>query len=234
MKRILIVGGNSKLARKFIDRSKDKYDLHATYRNLPKASSLAAHKLDLVDSQSVKQFLDSVKDISFDGVLFFASTFSNDMQREQKYEMQIQQDMLINALAPYQIARNLTVSKHARCVFFGDSIIGNPRAGYHSYSLSKHTMEYIVMALAIERRDELTTICFRLGPTMPPEDLPNTDAYFYDRTVIRVPDVPGGLLDYLEFLIDHDNLSVTGAFVDYDGGFYLKNAFAESIKLSKL
>ena len=228
MKNILVIGGNSKLAKIFIKYYKYNTNLFITYRGKDDATiveedGLKAYELNLGDISSVLNFVKKVSEINFDAVLFFASTYLEDSRETNEYYRQILNDLKVNALSPYIVSRELKVNHNCKFIFFGDSVVNQPRKNKHSYSLSKHSLEYVVQMLAIERRNEVATICFRLGPTCPPESVKDKDKYYYSNSAINVPNIAEGLIETIDFIINKDNLNMTGAFIDYDAGFYLRN-----------
>jgi NAD(P)-dependent dehydrogenase (short-subunit alcohol dehydrogenase family) len=230
--KILIIGGNSKLARKFIQRFGADYSLHVSYyrKQRKPLDNEIQYSLDLSNSESINSFISKLDTTDFTAVLFFASTYSSDMREEKPFNKQLNSDMAINALGPYEISRKLQVEQECKLIFFGDTATHMPRSERHSYSLSKNTMEYVVKCIATERPEKIRSFCFRLGPTLAPESSTDPNKY-YNRNLIHVHDAADGLVEYINFLINAKNLSSTGGFIDYDGGSGLIGSlFGDSIE----
>ncbi len=225
MKRnILIIGCSSKIAKKYIEESYSLYNIYATYNresaNLPHGIK-ELYSLNLSSKSSILEFLKKIEDISFSGVLFFASTHSIDSIDAADFYEQILEDQQVNVFGPCLIARSLKYEKLGRVFFFSDAGLNNPRENYLSYNLSKQSLENINKLLATELHDRAISVCFALGPVLAPEGTSDINKY-YNRNLISTEDITLGLAKYINFIIDESNLSMTGVTLNYDGGTYLR------------
>jgi len=225
MKRnILIIGCSSKIAKKYIEESYSIYNIYATYNralaDLPNGIK-ELYSLNLNSKSSILEFLKNIKEISFSGVLFFASTYSIDSIDAAGLYEQILEDQQVNVFGPCLIARSLKYEKLGRVFFFSDAGRNNPRENYLSYNISKQSLENINKLLATELHDRAITICFAMGPVLAPEGTSNINKY-YNRNLISTGDITLGLARYINFIIDEPNLSMTGVTLYYDGGTYLR------------
>lgn len=69
-KNILIIGGNSKLGRRYIESNKSDYNLHVTYfeTTQPASANELQYSLDLSSGMSIKAFMTKIEGIPFDAV----------------------------------------------------------------------------------------------------------------------------------------------------------------------
>lgn len=222
-KKILIIGSSSKIAQALIGATGDKYEIYATSRTATEILN-AVHThyvLDLSDRQAISTFLTEVKDIVFDAVLFFAATYSPDPEGQESYLDQLQSDLQINALSSLQLSKGLSLKPGSTIILFGDAGLSTPKEGYTSYSITKAVVEQITKALAVDLSPNTRVLCFRLGPTYARENHPDRKQY-YSKLLINVNDPVEGLVRSLCFYIDESNICMTGSFINYDGGAYLK------------
>ena len=143
--KILIVGGSSKLAKLFISAYANLYEIHATYSSA--SDNLApgvfkSYSLDLNDTDSINNFIDTAKDLKFKAVIFFASTFAKDAEDNEERIRQFESDMRINVVSPIIIARSLNyINNDGRIFVFGDIYTSKPLPSMINYSYSKQLLE---------------------------------------------------------------------------------------------
>ncbi len=224
MKKILIVGASSKLARRFLLTKGDEYKLYGTYNNIPPKTGkimIQQYKLNLANVVSINTFTDTVASIVFDGLLFFASTYIADPQDKSDMTGRYQSDMFINSTSIAILAKNIHFQPGSKIIVLGDSGISLPKKGYTSYSLSKLALEDIIKLLAVDLAPNVSTICIKLGPTLTAYRGTEKELY-YDRNLIKVKDPASGLINFINFLLNEPNFNSTGFIVNYDGGTYLR------------
>lgn len=225
-KNLLIIGTNSKLAKLFTKTYAESFNFYGTYHDGPfKESDVynQQYKLDLSKPDEVLDFIKTVQPLEFSGVLFFASTYSQDPTDSSDLLAQMLLDQQINAIAPSVMAKSLNYAPQGRIILFGDSGLNTPKRQAMSYSHSKLLLEQTCKLLAVELMDKATCVCFLLGPTMAPEDISedNKNAY-YSRSLNPTKDIPLGLVHYINFILEDDDLNITGSSIYYDGGTYLR------------
>lgn len=230
---VLLVGCTSKIARLFQQTYADQYTFYGTYAHAPNKLPQGfkeLYQVDLKNPGSVQTFLNHVRDIPFKAVLFLASTYDVDRTAPEGFMQQMLSDQQVNVLSPAAIARSVTYADSGlgRAIFFGDSGLDTPKPRYLSYSLSKLMLEKLVKLLAVELAERAICLCFKLGPTYAPVNTSDPESY-YSRNLVKVPDVPVGLIRYLNFIISEDNLNVTGAEIVYDGGTYLRRLATSAV-----
>lgn len=220
---ILIVGGNSKIAQVFIDKYYQDFNIYATFRSLPvnKSKYSQAYELNLENKQAVLSFIDKIKTIDFKAVLFLASTFKTDAVTNNQFLDQLSSDQQINVFSGITIARNLNYEKTGRVIFFGDVALAQPRIKKISYELSKAYLVQVIKSLAVDLADQAVVLAFNLGPIIDynQNNQPNN---FTEFNLVEVNQPILGLVNFINFIINEDNLSMTGSLIDYDGGFSLK------------
>lgn len=225
MKKLLIVGCTSKIARRFIETAKNDCELYGTLNNAQNTPD-GLHKtytVNLANPDEVTQFTQTVSDTTFDGVLFFASAYTPDPEDQHALIDSVQRHLQVNALSALQIATGLHYNKGASVIFFGDSGLQAPKPNHVAYSLSKSLLENMTKTLAVQLKDSARVLCFRLGPVYARHDHPDPEA-FHNRNLLRVDDAPGGLVRTLLSMLKEPDLGMTGSIIDYDGGAFLKRA----------
>ncbi len=224
IKKILVVGVTSKIAKQFLLTKSSKCELYGTYNNNPlKKEKLlkGQFKLDLSSVTSINSFIDLVSDITFDGMIIFASTYVADPLTKNEMESRYQSDMFINVTSVAIIAKNINFQAGSKIVVLGDNGTSLPKKGYSSYTLSKLALDEVVKVLAVDLAPNVSTICIKLGPTLSNHHLLRNDHY-YDKGLIKVKDPTRGLINFINFLINEPNFNTTGSVVNYDGGAYLR------------
>jgi len=151
MKKILILGGNSDIGKKIIDKLENNknFILNVHYNNVfsikkySKKIKLIKKNFLYVNNENVKKIFDNNYDIIINLVGYVSSqSFLNFSLRE------IQKTILINSFVPFLIIRNslnnMIKKKYGRII--NTSSIGVKFGGGNrtfSYSLSKHINEFI-------------------------------------------------------------------------------------------
>ena len=129
-------------------------------------------------------------------------------------------DLQINSFSQLTVAKFLTYAPDAKVFLFGDSGLQQPKKNFSSYSLSKAVLHSLVSIIAIELAERAKVLCFALGPTKPSASEMRKSEYFAQNAV-QVDNPTSGLISYITFLLQQDNLSMTGIEIPYDGGAYL-------------
>jgi nucleoside-diphosphate-sugar epimerase len=223
-KKLLLVGCTSKISRRFVAAAAQLYELHGTSITATDLPNGIDHhyKLDFRDQQQVAAFIESVKDISFDGVLCFAAVYTADPQDPDHLVKHLNESIQVNVGGQLQIARGIQYADNSSLIFFGDAGLYHPKQGHTAYSLSKSMVDDMTRLLAIELQAATRVLCFRLGPVQPRHDRPDASKYF-NRNLLKVADPGQGLINLLLFCIGEPNLGMTGTCIDYDGGAYLQS-----------
>lgn len=220
---ILVIGCGSKIAQGLIARAKDSYEIYGTYFNgkpdgVPESNLF---KVDLANPAQLQQFIADIQDIPFKAILFFASTYKADSDSIEDYMHNFERDLRVNALHQILIAKHATYAEKAKVLLFGDAGLYQPKKGFTSYSVSKSLLQTLSRILAAELIETATVITFALGPTKPPKAWEQSEKAYFTRNPVQVADPAGGLVNYIMFLIEEENLSTTGIEIPYDGGAYL-------------
>lgn len=222
MKKVLIIGCTSKIARAFIKAAVGQFEIHGACRNQSEAPTglTACYGINLESIPSVFEFLDTVRDIVFDAVLYTASIYTADVSDDHVFTEQCLRDMQVNAIGALLIGKKVRLSNVSTFIVFGDAGLGVPKPLHSSYSLSKTALDQVVKSLAIERINT-SFLNIKLGPVLPPDDRGDKES-FYSRNLKRVDDHVQGLVELCMSLILIENLGMTGCSISYDGGAYLK------------
>jgi NAD(P)-dependent dehydrogenase (short-subunit alcohol dehydrogenase family) len=181
---------------------------------------VACYGINLNSVSSILEFLDAIRDVVFDAVLYTASTYTVDASEEHAFAEQCTRDMQINTIGALLIGKRVLLRKGSTFIVFGDAGLLIPKPNYSSYLLSKAALDQTIKSLAIERTDT-SFLNIKLGPVLPPDDRENK-ASFYSRNLKRVDEPVEGLIELCMSLIRIDNLGMTGCSINYDGGAYLK------------
>ena len=224
MKKILVIGADSKIAKTLQQITDGTYSLVLSSRkpNMTPEKHSILH-LDLSDATSVKTFTEQVADETFAAVFIFASTYRPDQESTTEYLEQAREDSVINALAPISILRSLRYEAKAKVFLFGDAGLDHPKEKHSGYSISKLLFEHLSKELAVELAPkDVSVIMFRLGPTVPSAQSESAHKEFHHRRLLGVEDPAKGLIKLCLFLLEEPNISITGTIIDYDGGAYLK------------
>ena len=125
-KKVLAIGGTSKIARLFIAKFKDEYTFTITQRTGKKGEDTHV-ELDLSSASSVQAFITSQDKILYDAVLVFTSVYEKDPNDTQEYLSRAEHDMRINALSQLAILTGLHYEKNSTIILFGDAGIDRPK-----------------------------------------------------------------------------------------------------------
>lgn len=224
MKKILIIGATSKIARRLIADLGDNYHLTLTSKSLIDSSQvLETVILDLTDEVSVENFVDQQRGKLYAGVFVFAATYEQDSDVYSRYCTQMMRDFTTNTLAPMVILRSLSYEEGGSVFLFGDAGIAHPKEHFMSYTTSKALLEQETRSLAVELAPRgVSVIAFALGPTYPENNDPKKIARYKERCLLKVADPTEGLVRLSRFLLETPNINITGTTIQYDGGAYLK------------
>ncbi len=211
MKKILVIGGNSKLAKIFIRGQKVNETLKVTTKQA----------LNLEKESSIKDFIKKNKNI-FDAVIFFASIYEKmssfvDIRN-------IERHLLINVINPLRLLKGLNLNKSARIIFFVDSGIIQPKPGFLGYSFSKAVLQELIRELAVEFAPNKTVVGLSLGPTISSKKSREAKRKYHKRSLIKVEHPEQGVVNLVRFLIHEENLYMSGCIIPYNGGTYIKRS----------
>jgi len=210
---LLIVGGDSKIAGKFIDRHTKHYNVYCTSRKINKPNSRTVH-LDLADTNSVNALIEDLSHVKFDGVVCFVSTYYHKIIPEIRT---IENDLQVNFLGIYRIAKNLNLANNSKIILLSDSALYQPKREYFGYSVSKMLLNLYAKQLAVDLAPGTSTNLICLGPVMTNKTGKEKEKYF-KKSLIRVEDPQEGLVNLIDFLLREENLHMTGTEIIYDGG----------------
>ncbi len=215
--KILIVGGSSKLAKLFISAYANLYEIHATYSSA--SDNLApgvfkSYSLDLNDTDSINNFIDTAKDLKFKAVIFFASTFAKDAEDNEERIRQFESDMRINVVSPLIIARSLNyINNDGRIFVFGDIYTSKPLPSMINYSYSKQLLELSTQLLNKQIQKQAHAFCLKLGRIM---DYSTT-------TTQAAPQAAITLIKTINHLIAVDDPNDYGDIIDFKTGDNFKD-----------
>jgi len=219
-KKILIIGADSKVAKLFIAKFSEKYTLALTRRSATAIGSSDV-QLDLSSVESVTQFISTQKNHLYDGALVFASVYEQDPVSTEDYLEKARNDLAINVFSPMAIVRNLHFNPNSTILFFGDAGIHVPKPNHTIYTTSKAALLAAARSLAVELHDKTKVITLSLGPTLAPESREDK-AGFYNKNLLHLENIGDGLINYCDFILNENNLGMTGSEIVYDSGTYLK------------
>lgn len=218
---ILIIGENSKIAKKFISKHGDKFLIIGTYyknKNLDK-NIYQSYYLDLSSRDSIRNIINSFSNIRFSAVLIFSSVYDQDIEfdTEDSFD-RIIEVLSINAYCIMPILKSLNFTNNSKIVIFGDSGLSQPRKDFSYYSISKSLLSSVNRIIAVELSPKTAVININLGPTLTGK-LDN-HSYYYHRGLIEVQEPVLGLVNLLSFILREPNLFMTATEINYDGGTY--------------
>ena len=218
-KTILLIGADSKLALKFLDKFENqrKYKIYKTYHSSKKKINSSEFIIDLRNEDEIRSLIVRLSNIQFDSVLFFASVYKKDGLVSLDLLKQYKEDVNINAFSFSYLCRNLKLSNSSKIIAFGDAGISHPKNGYTSYSLSKLVLEGVVKILSVELCPNTSVNLISLGPSFTLKD--NKD--YYLRSLLKIEKPYESLVSLIDFMISEDNLNITGTTIAFDGGTYL-------------
>jgi len=225
MKKILIIGASSKIAKRLIALLDGSYELTITSRLTAdsRGSSCTTTVLDLLDEVAVQNFITQHKETRYIGVLVFSATYESDSDSAPGYYAQMMRDLTINSLAPMTILRSISYDEGARVFLFSDAGLAHPKHRFTSYAASKALLEQQSRSLAVELAPSgASVITFALGPTYPQSTKAEEIIQYRKRCLITVDDPTKGLVELIRFILETPNINITGTTIQYDGGAYLK------------
>jgi len=228
MKKLLILGGNSDIGMKIIDKLivNNKFKLYVHFnKNFPKKKyskkiEFIKRNLFNINEKNIKKIFDSDYDIIINLIGYVSNqSFKNFTLKE------IQKTILINSLAPLLVIRNsidnMKRKKYGRII--NTSSIGTKFGGGNStfaYSLSKYINEFIPGEIRKLSSNNILYNTIRIGVT---------DTKFHKKIKNkslkkRIKLIPinkmastDDVANYIIFLIDHNNF-VTNEIINITGG----------------
>lgn len=221
-KRILIIGGNSKIAQAFIKKYYLKYQMDVTVHEnrdiSPFLSKGNSYQLDLANDASVKDFTNQMGGHKYDGLLFFAGVYNNELSWDKTRFISI---LRINFISYLDLIFNLKLRTNSKIIFFTDEGLVQPKKNYFYYSFSKALLKDCIRLLAVELAQTSSVIGIGLGPTKTIAHDVNKTQY-YSRSLISVKNPRMGLINLIDFVLSENNFYSTGKIIPFDGGTYIK------------
>lgn len=221
-KRILIVGGNSKIARVFIGKYCNKYKiditLHKNKKVLDTVSQLRWYKLDLTNELSINNLINFLKNCKYDGVLFFSSVYYQHLNFNSE---DFGKSLKTNILGNLKLIRGLKLKKNSKIIFFTDEGLEQPKKNHLFYSFSKALLKDYIRLLAVEFSLTSIVLGIGLGPTITDKVGFEKKKYF-SRSLVHIKNPSLGLANLINFILSEDNFYSTGKIIPFDGGTYLK------------
>ncbi|HLD90333.1 MAG TPA: hypothetical protein VI911_04865 [Patescibacteria group bacterium] len=221
-KRILLIGGNSKIARAFTKKYFSKYQIDITlYKKNDIGqflNEIDTYQLNLTNDISIKNLIKKLKDYKYSGVLFFSSIYSNESNwNKSKFTKMLK----INFLSYLDLIYNLKLVNNSKIIFFTDEGLIQPKKNYLYYSFSKALLKDYIRFLAVEFAQTSSVIGIGLGPTTTDQKGPRIEQY-YKRSLISVKNPCLGLINLIDFILSEENFYSTGKIIPFDGGTYIK------------
>ncbi|QQG44039.1 MAG: SDR family oxidoreductase [Candidatus Roizmanbacteria bacterium] len=218
-KKVLIIGGNSKIARTFIKKYKNKYDIDVTIHDDKEelVKNINYFYLNLANVTAIKNLTIKLKKYNYDGVLFFASVYSMNANYKQAEFLKI---IKINFLSCLNLISNLKLNKNSKIIFFTDEGITQPKNKHFFYSFSKALLENYIRILAVDFAPHTSIIGIGLGPIMTDKDT-LLKKKFYLKSLISIKNPCSGLIKFINFILSEKNFYLTGKIIPFDGGAYI-------------
>lgn len=169
---IVIVGASSGLMNSTIEHFTNFDSVTATYFNNNidfKRDNLNVLHLDLMDAESINQFVHFVKCIADKRVtIMFASVFNSNQLYVKNSAEDIFKSFEINLLAPMRIVKEilpiLMYKNWGRIIFFSSVVSSNNPVGTTLYSTTKRALEGFSSSVAVEYgRFNITSNVLQLG-----------------------------------------------------------------------
>jgi len=209
MKKILVIWANSKLAKRFIDKYEDKFDLIRFSRK----------DLDLSDKDLENNLLKKLGFIKLDWIVFFSSIY----EEGNDYKI-VKECLKINVLSLYKISKTIIEQKlintNWKFIFLTDGWTNNPKKSYLWYSVSKDLLKSFIKNLAVN----YTNYIFLWLDLWPVETNKTWEERenFFSRSLVNIKDPWLGLINFISFLLQEDNFFSTGTIIDFTWWTYLK------------
>lgn len=223
-KRILLIGGNSKIAQTFVKKYYLKYQMDITIHKNIKINSLLSkikyYQLDLADETSIEDFINKIRGNKYDGLLFFASVYSGESRWNK---MKFISTINVNFTSYLDLIFNLKFRANSKIICLTDEGLVQPKKNHFYYSFSKALLKDYIRLLAIELAQTTSVIGIGLGPTKIRESATNKIKY-YSKSLISVKNPCLGLVNLIDFILSENNFYSTGKIIPFDGGAYIKRA----------
>ncbi|HOG15187.1 MAG TPA: hypothetical protein PK674_01225 [Candidatus Absconditabacterales bacterium] len=225
MKKILIVGANSKISNEFIDTYVNRYKFYNTFKNKAdlihyKKNNSQNYILDLNSIGSIRMFLQKVKKEYFSGVLLFSSIYKKDNFDDIGGMLENLNVNIINIIYLIdKLIKNGNIVKQSKIIFFKDAGTKQPKCGYISYSIAKNIIGDILPSLSV-KYNNIIFLGIDMGPVYT-DKIGGEKDIFYSKSLIKLDNPLSGLINFLNFLINEANFFSTGSIIDFSGGTYL-------------
>ncbi len=208
MKKILVIWANSKLAKRFIKKYEDSFDLIKITRK----------DLDLNNNLG-KILLNKLSSTKLDWIIFFTSIY----EKGNTYKV-VDEHLKINAFSLYKISKifidqNLIVDNW-KFIFLTDGGTDIPKKNYLWYSVSKDLLKSFIKNLAVN----YTNYIFLWLDLWPVETSKTWEERkkFFSKSLLNIEDPWLGLINFLSFLLKEDNFFSTGYCINFTWWTYLK------------
>lgn len=221
-KRVLLIGGNSKIAREFIKKYYQKYQIDISINKNSKIKTLLPtgnyYRLDLANSTSIKNLTNKLKNHTYDGLLLFAGVYSDEPSWNKTRFISI---LKINFISYLDLIFNLKLSINSKIIFFTDEGLVQPKKTHFCYSFSKALLKDSIRLLAVELSQTTSVIGIGLGPTKTSKSGTKKTQY-HSKSLISVKNPCMGLINFIDFILSENNFYSTGKIIPFDGGTYIK------------
>jgi hypothetical protein len=218
MKKILIIGANSKIASYFILKNEKKYNILKTFKSREEIAD--SFELDLLDISVIDSFLLKIKNQTFDAILFFASIYRPDESNNIKNVIEhLNVNCSNNLYLIEQLIVNWNLNLWAKLIFFTDWWTIQPKKSFIAYSLSKWILKSFIKPLATNY-EKYIFLGIDVWPVAT-NKVWDEKQKFIKKSFIRVINPLDGLVNLVNFLLQEENFFSTGAIIDFTGWTYL-------------
>ena len=147
-KKILLIGGSSKVGQSLIDvLDKKKYDIHSTYFSKKlKKSSIKQYKLDMNDINNQNTFVNDTKNMN---TIFFLSGVLMGMKLNQFNDNEIYKNLNTNFTSQLVLLKKILNKQKKNCLLIFLSSISGRKGSYDPvYASSKGAMIALVKSIS--------------------------------------------------------------------------------------
>lgn len=218
MKRILIFGSNSFLAKQFILKSKFRFEY--TFCKVGRSGKIN-HHLDFIDNDSINNF--KLGEEKYDAMLFFQGKNPSLNLKDSSFE-HFQEMLAVNISGPCQILKKIilkNLKKRGSVIFFG-SLAAKKGSYDPAYAAAKSGLKGMVHSLSKAYSDYRFNI-ISLGLVqnstvyqgMTTDFVRKHSEKMFDKQLID----PLNVVNMIDLVISNNNIS--NAQIDIDGGYLI-------------
>lgn len=222
-KKLLIIGGNSKISKSFQKNFNTKYDIHLT--TTKKVSNKKYFQLDLNNDDSIIDFVNSIKKIKFDNILICPGIIYGKKLTDYTFE-KIDKLFNINSIGIIKLLSKILIKnvKDKTNIIFISSISERRGSFDEIYASSKSSLSKIAKSLSVNFGNSL-----RIN-VIAPSVIHNTKMYKMmskknirkiqkntpNKKLLNLDDLVKIINDVFQDHWKHSN----GAIIDVNGGIY--------------